>query len=192
MKKLIVLLSVMSILLFTSGTVSALLVEGNEVGSVDTFVGAAVLGNSGEATELAWVKTFFPSATLDDYTVFDKSEYVMYSENGIGAFELQNAPLYYFLKIGTGNDVINEGTPGESAAPDHIMFANVVDMHWAAFYLSYYSEEDVQLYFIRNVGAVSHVGEGGQGEGTPVPEPYTLLLLGLGLMGVAGVRKFRK
>jgi len=46
--------------------------------------------------------------------------------------------------------------------------------------------------FWPNQGAISHVSLYGDSTSITVPEPFTLLLLGFGLVGLAGVRRFRK
>lgn len=65
---------------------------------------------------------------------------------------------------------------------------------WYAFNLSvapnvWNGTDDIYLQnFWPNQGAISHVAI----YGTPVPEPLTLLLVGFGLAGLSGVRRFVK
>lgn len=144
-----------------------------QVGVVDPLVDATELANSGFATELDWVQSFVPGATL---TVFDGSSYNWILVDGASntwASLLQDSPDYFFLKTGAG-----QGTN------DHFLFQNLAELTYAVV------DFDATGVEIRNVGAISHVGETG---GTPqVPEASTLMLLGFGLAGVGTIRRFLK
>jgi hypothetical protein len=150
------------------------------IGDVDVITNYASLPNSG-AAEDAWLAGL-GFVEVDEYL---GSALTWNQVSGtIWAAELNDSPDYYFIKIGTG---------GTSILYDHFMYQNNESKNWLVIDMaSWYVGTTVPDPFPNNINVqrVSHVGEG---EGTSVPEPATMLLLGLGLVGLAGVRrKFHK
>lgn len=199
MKKMLSSLAAGIIVLGTTGLAQALTIDtgATQVGVIDKLIAETVLGNSGDAVELAWVQsvignTYGWDPSADKYEVFeseweavdglftqnDKGESVPY----VYAHGLKNAPDYFMLKLAAANS--GSTTDGN----DHFLFENLEEMDWAVVSLQ---DMNFELKFVSNVGKVSHVGEFG---GQLVPEPATMMLFGTGLAGLAGMvrRKSRK
>jgi len=190
------------ILLVFASSASALYINsGEDVGGVDTLIASTDLENSGYATELEWVtaallnkrlidaKTditleekypdkdsiysmnwFATYATKDDITNDNQVDYTY-------AIDLVTDPVFFFIKIGTGKFL--DGT-------SHFLFQNLASLDYGVVNLANIDE----IWCIkRNDDVFSHVGEIGT---APVPEPGTMLLLGAGLLGLAGFRRKMK
>ena len=192
MKKLITTASLITGLFLASPS-WALMISGTmtDVGDADTFIASTTLGNSGNATEKAWV----------DSVLGGNNTLTYYDDNngaGIGgsqfwsdvtdggqivddtyAYKFDNGaqPMYYFLKLGTGN----------SNADDHYLFQNLSDLNYAV--VDFGSLNMGNLSF--NIGRISHIGGYG---GTPpsVPEPSAAALMGLGLLMMGLITRRRR
>lgn len=146
------------------------------IGDVDVINNYALLPNSGTAED-AWLAGL-GFVEVDEYLGSALTWNLV--SGTIYKAELNDSPDYYFIKIGTG---------GTSILYDHFMYQNNESKNWLVIDLAgWYVNTTVPIPFPNNinVGRVSHVGEG---EGTSVPEPMTLLLFGIGLAGLAGVRR---
>ncbi|WON74211.1 PEP-CTERM sorting domain-containing protein [Nitrosospira sp. Is2] len=147
---------------------------------VDTKIGESLLGNSGDATELAAMETFANNNNLvQDLKISSFTAFV----NAPGEWYLDVAPTepgYFLLKFGTG---------GTSATADTFFFQNIGEMTKLVW-------SDSQVQFLSggggnntNIGRLSHYTT--YDPSTQVPEPGTLALLGLGLAAF-GIRRKRK
>jgi hypothetical protein len=94
-------------LLVLSGSAVAYKISDSDVGDLDKVVATASLGNSGDAAELAWIK----SVLGDDYTInskydVDDSNWTQTDTSSVYALGLNGSPGYFFIKLGTGNTSI--------------------------------------------------------------------------------------
>jgi len=175
MKRHLVVMLAFLVLLVFSG--SGWAVPLADVGSLDNLIEeASSTFIPSYENELAWVQDWLGpewTFTEDDILQTFTFEFVEGTDDW-WALDFTGEPAYFFLKIGTG------GLDPEPA--DHYLYQNLEELGWGVIDLS-------EIYVARNfdITRVSHVGQ------VSVPEPPSVLLLGMGMIGLAGIgRRLRK
>lgn len=148
----------------------AYMVGTTDVGGVDTIYATATLADSSEAGEEAWVSGLLGYDVDISYKNDATSWSLVNGETSIYASELAAPTAYYIVKFGNG---------GISGLDSHYLYKNLEELMYAVIDLDLVS---TAKNF--DIGRVSHVTE--FGGTTDVPEPGTLMLLGLGLLGMLG------
>lgn len=144
----------------------------------DTLITSAALSNSGDETERAWVQSVTGQVipiTLDA-KYKDMTWLPVDGETGVYAIDLRTTnPAYFLIKTGKIKD-------GPYAGADHFLFRNESATGWGVI--------DLRALGIPNIGKISHVAE--FTSSAAVPEPTTFLLLGIGLVGIAGINRKKR
>jgi hypothetical protein len=156
---------------------------------VDTKIGEALLANSGDATELAAIKSATGNNNLTlDFKIDVNGNIAMRNPGTTNQWFIDvgpNAPGYFLLKLGIG---------GTNATANTFFFKNIGELSKLVW-----TDADVQFLTggncrdgnlnACNIGRLSHYN-GYNGNGViKVPEPATLTLFGLGLLGFGAARR---
>lgn len=155
--------------------------------TLDLKVGERLLGNSGDAEELAVIQEITGNNSLVqdfklDFVVGD----AILNPGTLDQWVLDvapNTPGYFLLKFGTG---------GAQVSADTFFFQNIGELTklvWSNADVQFLSGGDCGAANNNacNIGRLSHYS-GFNGNGV-VPEPGTIALLGLGILGLAASRR---
>ncbi len=173
------LLISMLICLFASPAWSLTIQYGEvEVGGVDPLLASASLRSSGDRTELAWVQgVLFREFGITDVTLdakYSSMNWFATDQANTYAIDFQTYnPEFFLIKIGDGS---------LCRPTDHFLFRNTTELAWGVVNLA-----GLGIQEIIGLDRISHVDE--FNAAAPVPEPGTMLLIGSGLLGLAGFRR---
>jgi hypothetical protein len=172
MKKTTVFAAFASIGLISSA--QAFEIDGTEVGGLDTLECWGSPSNSGGAQD------DFVDDCVDGLELVSNigiTDAGLITEGSLNAIYVgSNEPGYFLLKFGIGND----------SGPNTFLFSNNQLLNYLVWSDAQLLAADVG-FSADHLNSISHYAFGGGT--TSVPEPATLSLLGLGILGLAAVRR---
>ncbi|MEO5655108.1 MAG: PEP-CTERM sorting domain-containing protein [Nitrosospira sp.] len=151
---------------------------------LDIKIGEALLGNSSDANELAYMETFAGNTNLvQDLKIDSFTAYANGTNPGEWYLDINPAtPGFFLLKFGIG---------GTSATANTFFFQNTGEMTKLVW-----SNEQVQNLSggggkNTNIGRLSHYTtyDAAFSQTGEIPEPATLALVGLGLFAIGAIRR---